>query len=358
VKDVDYDVNEGMFMQLVHAIALSTTSIFSYNPTDDVVRSGYLKKNGLDEDSIPAAIDKQSKDDKKNLGEYKKSLIEAESKKYFIKRNVEGDASETGLVKFAMPILMKEYGGPYDTGMDGCREAHPVCKVGADRSDAMIPFSSAIKFNAIIRDMNPSVKKPTTAADNMTVFMKGAPERVLERCQTILVNDNVVAYDPEMKYDVAAANDRFGLMGERVLAFARVQLDPQIFTKDPEYQFDVKTWNTWKDIKEYNPNTEGWFNMWDLTLLGLVSLNDPPRPRVDASVLKCRAAGIQVIMVTGDQPPTAAAIAHKVNIIKDPTMEYAKLRVKYLADGLSEADAEERAFKECESIVIHGDTLA
>jgi P-type E1-E2 ATPase len=62
--------------------------------------------------------------------------------------------------------------------------------------------------------------------------------------------------------------------------------------------------------------------MFNLTLVGIVSLNDPPRVKVDMSVEKCRQAGIKVIMVTGDQPPTAAAIAHKVNIITDPTLEY------------------------------------
>ena len=62
--------------------------------------------------------------------------------------------------------------------------------------------------------------------------------------------------------------------------------------------------------------------MWGLTLVGLISLNDPPRHLVDQSVLTCKEAGIKVIMVTGDQPPTAAAIAHKVNIISDPTKEY------------------------------------
>jgi P-type E1-E2 ATPase len=62
--------------------------------------------------------------------------------------------------------------------------------------------------------------------------------------------------------------------------------------------------------------------MFGLTLVGIVSLNDPPRPRVDLSVEKCRRAGVKVIMVTGDQPPTAAAIAHKVNIITDPTLEF------------------------------------
>ena len=67
---------------------------------------------------------------------------------------------------------------------------------------------------------------------------------------------------------------------------------------------------------------KGWFPMFGLTLVGLVSLNDPPRHKVDQSVMICKQAGIKVIMVTGDQPPTAAAIAHKVNIITKPELEY------------------------------------
>jgi sodium/potassium-transporting ATPase subunit alpha len=65
----------------------------------------------------------------------------------------------------------------------------------------------------------------------------------------------------------------------------------------------------------------------------------------------CRGAGIKVIMVTGDQPPTAAAIAQKVNIITDPTLEY-----NYLVDevGLSKKEA----WAKSKAIVIHGDKLA
>ena len=88
----------------------------------------------------------------------------------------------------------------------------------------------------------------------------------------------------------------------------------------------MKTWKNWgldptKSAKDYE-SIEGSFPMHDLTLVGVVSLNDPPRPKVDLSVQKCRNAGIKVIMVTGDQPPTAAAIAHKVNIIKHPLKEF------------------------------------
>jgi len=55
--------------------------------------------------------------------------------------------------------------------------------------------------------------------------------------------------------------------------------------------------------------------MEGLCFIGLISLNDPPWKYVDFSVKKCQDAGIKVIMVTGDQPLTAAAIAKKVGII-------------------------------------------
>jgi sodium/potassium-transporting ATPase subunit alpha len=92
--------------------------------------------------------------------------------------------------------------------------------------------------------------------------------------------------------------------------------------------------------------------MWGLTLVGLISLNDPPRKGVADSVKKCRDAGIKVIMVTGDQPATAGAIAHQVNIISDPKLEYNTLRRE-------RPDLDPTvAWNMSKSIVIHGDELA
>lgn len=90
--------------------------------------------------------------------------------------------------------------------------------------------------------------------------------------------------------------------------------------------------------------------MWNLTLVGLISMNDPPRLTVGHSVKMCINSGIRVIMVTGDQPATAGAIAHKVNIITDPEMEYNNMIKK----GMSP----EEAWSRCRAIVIHGDLLA
>ena len=106
----------------------------------------------------------------------------------FTKRKVEGDASETGLVKFIEPLLMGGQNGCYNVGgLEALRDFYPIVP-NSDGDLSLIPFSSDIKFNLIIRDMNKSEKNPQSAKDNMCVFMKGAPERVINRCSKILVN--------------------------------------------------------------------------------------------------------------------------------------------------------------------------
>lgn len=139
-----------------------------------------------------------------------------------------------------------------------------------------------------VRDMNPNSKNPSNKEDNLVVFMKGAPERILSRCNKILLRGEERDFDEDAIAEVNKANDTLGNLGERVLAFAKFELDPQIFTKDPPYPFDVKGWKNWMDVEEYDPNIKGWFPMFNLTLVGLVSLNDPPRLKVDLSVEKCR----------------------------------------------------------------------
>jgi len=278
-------------------------------------------------------------------------LITAEEKMLYTARHCKGDASETGLVQFAQAIM----------DLDQTRGKFPVhkCKNSAGKeTECLIPFSSDIKFNAFIRDMNPAVEKPTKIEDNLCIYLKGAPDRVLKRCNKILINGEEVEMTDQHRKDIEGANAAFANLGERVLGFAQCRLDPAKYPKD-SYQFEMKTWSSWgkaltnangeaRRASEYE-NIEGSFPMHDLVLVGLVSLNDPPRFKVDLSVNKCRSAGIKVIMVTGDQPPTAAAIANKVNIIKHPKQEF-----NYLCKSMDKTEAWEK----CTGVVVHGDLLA
>jgi len=293
-------------------------------------------------------------------------MIDGEKAKRYMKRQTKGDASETGLIRWVTPLLDNEFGGKImmsdsknneDNALDQIRADFPPMK-DAEGNDKMIPFNSSIKFNLLIRDMQKD-------GGHITVFLKGAPEKVLKRCSRMLLKDedgNITAadYDSQLNDGVEAANSFFGLQGERVLAFAKADLDAEEYPSD--YNFDTKSWANWDSLQAGGAgNKDGWFPMNGLTLVGLVSLNDPPRPKVDVSVDLCRHAGVKVIMVTGDQPPTAAAIAHKVNIIRNPELEYQTILDTEMikeADGTERRITEEEAFEKCNAIVIHGDKLA
>ena len=372
-----YDIHDESFKEIVKTMAMSTNCFFAYQPPTEEVRARIAKETKRNIKKIPK--DPQvGEDGYEEQQEMKNTMVQEEKEMNFIKRSTEGDASETGLIKFIQPILMKQYGGDYEEGIDDIRAEFPIVYTGdgSDKKGAEIPFSSDIKFNMIIRDSNTKIREPENKEDNICVYTKGAPEKVLVRCTKIRVKKQDVELDQKNRDAVDLANSTFGRMGERVLAFAKCDLDPTIFTKaekvgESGYPFDVTTWKAWKDLKEYSPDTQGWFPMWDFTLIGLVSLNDPPRPKVDVSVEKCRNAGVKVIMVTGDQPPTAAAIAHKVNIITKPELEYNKIREVYKEATKNPEHEdydpsfpegkdmpEDEAFAQCNAIVIHGDTLA
>jgi len=373
LKQPDYDVKNPVFMNLIYSLALSTTTTFNFEPEDDVIvdyhKRVVCKDNKKKLVTFPkqVVINQFNDAQREAFNEAKVAMAVEEKTRNFMKRLTKGDASETGIIRFLTPILMSSFGGPIevskdnpnviDNALDQIRANFPIHQ-DSSQGDFIIPFNSAIKFNLIIRDMNPAVTNPTETKDNLTIFLKGAPEKVLKRVSKILLTNKTNGeqyegpYDAGAKYETEAANDRFGLMGERVLAFARMDLHPTEYNKS--FQFDTRDWANW-DMKD-DMHPAGWFPMTGLTLVGLISLNDPPRPKVDVSVNKCRAAGVKVIMVTGDQPPTAAAIAHKVNIITKPELEYNKILAEEMVDG--RRITEEEAFEKCNAIVIHGDTLA
>ena len=118
--------------------------------------------------------------------------------------------------------------------------------------------------------------------------VKGAPEAVLERCPWQLTAQGPVPLDAD---EMLAQAECMAARGLRVLAFAERRMD--ILPADIE---DAES---------------------DLTFLGLVGLMDPPREEAAAAVAECRTAGIVPVMITGDHPATARAIAERLGILDD-----------------------------------------
>lgn len=74
--------------------------------------------------------------------------------------------------------------------------------------------------------------------------------------------------------------------------------------------------------KDYTTYPEPDFPLTGLRFVGLISLIDPPRAAVPHAVESCKTAGIKVIMITGDHPITAKAIARTVKIISTGELTY------------------------------------
>ncbi|MYQ31793.1 HAD-IC family P-type ATPase [Streptomyces sp. SID4956] len=122
--------------------------------------------------------------------------------------------------------------------------------------------------------------------------VKGAPGPVLARCTGIQQDGRREPLTDTGRAAVAAAGDELAARGLRVLAVARRDLD--------------------------GPHPQRTEAESELTLLGLVGMQDPPRPEVTDAVTACRRAGIRVVMVTGDHPLTGEAVARRVGLVRKP----------------------------------------
>ena len=119
------------------------------------------------------------------------------------------------------------------------------------------------------------------------LYCKGAPETVLAACDFVRFDAGIVPLDPAAKTRLLAAQRQMTEAGLRVLAFAHCA------------------------VKDGTPSDER-----GMTLTGLVGLEDPPRVEVPNAIARCASAGIRIIMVTGDHPQTALAIARQIGLVK------------------------------------------
>jgi P-type Ca2+ transporter type 2C len=170
-----------------------------------------------------------------------------------------GDPTEGALLTLAMK-------GRADISSDGYREIE------------QIPFDSQRKaMSVVVRD----------ADGTLAMYTKGAPEMVLNMCQFERVGEKNVPLRPDRRQAILNSNTTMADRALRVLAFA------------------------------YRPLScpDGPFHEEQLIFVGLAGMIDPPREEAKEAVKLCASAGIRPIMITGDHPATARAVAEELGLL-------------------------------------------
>lgn len=156
-----------------------------------------------------------------------------------------------------------------------------------DEVESSFPRLKELPFNSERKRMTVVCREP----EQLHAFVKGAPEIILDRCTHILTCDGIKEITPDDHSRIQQSCQLMASEALRLLAFA-------------ERQFDVSLMEHTDEVIENN-----------LVWLGLIGLQDPPHADVKASVSQCKMAGIKPVMITGDHPDTAQAIAGELGIL-------------------------------------------
>mmetsp|Transcript_28004 Transcript_28004/g.69929 ORF Transcript_28004/g.69929 Transcript_28004/m.69929 type:complete len:1068 (-) Transcript_28004:729-3932(-) len=202
----------------------------------------------------------------------------------------------------------------------GCPDASLTSRYlqTADRDRAMIfndyyvsslEKMATLEFSRDRKSMSMLAKE--RGAKTNLLFCKGAPESILDRCDTLMLPDGTLArLTDAMRHTIAREVDDMAGEALRTLAMA--------------IRFDCG------ELRDYNgPSHRAHHLLTEpgnfvkieqgMTYVGLVGIMDPPRPEVAGSITECHQAGIKVIMITGDNKLTAEAISEKIGILASKT---------------------------------------
>jgi calcium-translocating P-type ATPase len=144
---------------------------------------------------------------------------------------------------------------------------------------AVLPFEPSRGFHATLGG----------AGEAVVLSVKGAPETVFPRCAKVRADGKEIPLGPASRTRVRRRAEQLAGQGYRVLAVAERPDRPRRQLTSEE--------------------------VTGLTLLGFLALSDPVRPAASASITALRQSGVQIVMITGDHPATARAIAERLDVL-------------------------------------------
>ena len=152
---------------------------------------------------------------------------------------------------------------------------------GASPRVAEFPFDSQRKLMTVIRRIG----------DEQVALVKGAPDVLLERCTQLATSTGLRALTADDRTRIHAASAEMAARALRVLGAARRIIPRNTALPDSAAAAEQ-----------------------ELIFVGLSGMQDPPRPEAKAAITRCTAAGVRVVMITGDHPTTARAIADELGL--------------------------------------------
>ncbi|MGW0466267.1 HAD-IC family P-type ATPase [Streptomyces sp. NPDC003027] len=168
--------------------------------------------------------------------------------------------------------------------VEGARHANVTTRTGAARwrrTDAL-PFEPSRAYHATVGH----------TAGGVLLSVKGAPENVIGRCDRRRLRHGAESLDDAGRRALAAAAEELAAAGRRILAVAERRMEPGDDLVDEAVD--------------------------DLVFLGFIALADPVRTSAAPATARLHEAGVQTVMLTGDHPATADAIASTISDVSDP----------------------------------------
>jgi P-type Ca2+ transporter type 2C len=160
-------------------------------------------------------------------------------------------------------------------------------------------------------------------------FVKGAPELLLEKCRHVWDDGRIVPLTEERRAAILRRNEGLARQALRTLAIATRTMPAAAFGVDPQATAGAAKVELPESVED------------DLVLLGLVGMLDPPRIEASAAVVTAKRAHVRTVMITGDHPATAEAIARELTIFEPGARLVTGTELQAMADAELDAVVEQ-----------------
>ncbi|GAA5829781.1 hypothetical protein JCM5353_002229 [Sporobolomyces roseus] len=199
----------------------------------------------------------------------------------------------------ALKVLVEKLGHPSleSRSLESLPSSSRVSAIN-DHLDSLYSRLLTFEFSRDRKSMSVLVKE--NAASTAALFVKGAPESVLDRCEYVQTPSGPQPLSSSMREDISSKLLEYGSQGLRTLALAYVEdVDP--------------------NADHYHTESSSQYINFEQKMIfaGLVAMLDPPRPEVRGAIEKCKTAGVRVVVITGDNKNTAETICRQIGVFQE-----------------------------------------